>query len=266
MNLDVSPDGTADRLRPAWRHLHDADWRKRGSRADAHHRAGRPSTCSRGSVPTASASRSRATATGSGTSGRSTPTGRTRSRSRRRSAGSSTARPGRPTAATSLRGAISWRSDRSAPARSGCSTRRLRRAAGHREERLPEGRRASRRFRRTAATSITARTSRPASSSNTTRIRTARSTRSSGAISTPAASGRGCQRPGRIGHAAGLAGRQVARLRAPRPAPELAVRPRSRDAAATGASFDHLDKDLQEAWAIHGLYPQYAWTPDSKRS
>ena len=28
--------------------------------------------------------------------------------------------------------------------------------------------------------------------------------------------------------------------------------------------FDHLDKDLQEAWAIHGLYPQYAWTPDCK--
>jgi imidazolonepropionase-like amidohydrolase/Tol biopolymer transport system component len=26
--------------------------------------------------------------------------------------------------------------------------------------------------------------------------------------------------------------------------------------------FDHLDKDLQEAWAIHGLYPQYAWAPD----
>src|SRR4051812_26342685 len=30
------------------------------------------------------------------------------------------------------------------------------------------------------------------------------------------------------------------------------------------AVFDHLDKDLQEAWAIHGLYPQYAWLPDSK--
>ncbi len=30
------------------------------------------------------------------------------------------------------------------------------------------------------------------------------------------------------------------------------------------AVFDHLDKDLQEAWAIHGLYPQYAWTPDGK--
>src|SRR5262249_31106780 len=28
--------------------------------------------------------------------------------------------------------------------------------------------------------------------------------------------------------------------------------------------FDRLDKDLQEAWAIHGLYPQYAWTPDGR--
>ncbi len=26
--------------------------------------------------------------------------------------------------------------------------------------------------------------------------------------------------------------------------------------------FERLDKDLQEAWAVHGLYPQYAWTPD----
>src|SRR4029079_4665028 len=26
----------------------------------------------------------------------------------------------------------------------------------------------------------------------------------------------------------------------------------------------NIDKDLQEAWAIHGLYPQYAWTPDGK--
>jgi imidazolonepropionase-like amidohydrolase/Tol biopolymer transport system component len=30
------------------------------------------------------------------------------------------------------------------------------------------------------------------------------------------------------------------------------------------AVFDHLDKDLQEAWAIHGLYPQYAWLADGK--
>jgi imidazolonepropionase-like amidohydrolase/Tol biopolymer transport system component len=28
--------------------------------------------------------------------------------------------------------------------------------------------------------------------------------------------------------------------------------------------FGHVDKDLQEAWAVHGLYPQYAWTPDGK--
>jgi imidazolonepropionase-like amidohydrolase/Tol biopolymer transport system component len=28
--------------------------------------------------------------------------------------------------------------------------------------------------------------------------------------------------------------------------------------------FDRLDKDLQEAWAIHGVYAQYAWTPDSR--
>jgi imidazolonepropionase-like amidohydrolase/Tol biopolymer transport system component len=28
--------------------------------------------------------------------------------------------------------------------------------------------------------------------------------------------------------------------------------------------FGHVDKDLQEAWAIHGLYPQYGWTRDGK--
>jgi imidazolonepropionase-like amidohydrolase/Tol biopolymer transport system component len=28
--------------------------------------------------------------------------------------------------------------------------------------------------------------------------------------------------------------------------------------------FGNVDKDLQEAWAVHGLYPQYAWTPDSR--
>lgn len=30
------------------------------------------------------------------------------------------------------------------------------------------------------------------------------------------------------------------------------------------ALFDRLDRDLQEAWAIHGVYPQYAWTPDGR--
>ncbi|HVG25325.1 MAG TPA: amidohydrolase family protein [Thermoanaerobaculia bacterium] len=28
--------------------------------------------------------------------------------------------------------------------------------------------------------------------------------------------------------------------------------------------FDALDRDMQETWAIHGLYPNMAWTPDSK--
>ena len=28
--------------------------------------------------------------------------------------------------------------------------------------------------------------------------------------------------------------------------------------------FGQVDKDLQEAWAIHGLYPQYTWTPDGR--
>jgi imidazolonepropionase-like amidohydrolase/Tol biopolymer transport system component len=28
--------------------------------------------------------------------------------------------------------------------------------------------------------------------------------------------------------------------------------------------FDRLDRDLQEAWSIHGVYPQYAWTPDAR--
>jgi len=35
----------------------------------------------------------------------------------------------------------------------------------------------------------------------------------------------------------------------------------------TGAEypvFDKLDKDLQEAWTVHGVYPQYGWTPDSR--
>ena len=29
--------------------------------------------------------------------------------------------------------------------------------------------------------------------------------------------------------------------------------------------FSNLDKDLQEAWTVHGVYPQYAWTPDSAK-
>lgn len=30
-------------------------------------------------------------------------------------------------------------------------------------------------------------------------------------------------------------------------------------------AWPHLERDLQEAWSIHGVYPAFAWTPDSKR-
>jgi len=30
------------------------------------------------------------------------------------------------------------------------------------------------------------------------------------------------------------------------------------------AIFDGLDRDMQETWAIHGVYPSMAWTPDNK--
>ncbi|MBF5046284.1 amidohydrolase family protein [Aggregicoccus sp. 17bor-14] len=36
---------------------------------------------------------------------------------------------------------------------------------------------------------------------------------------------------------------------------------------ASGAErplYDGLERDMQETWAIHGVYPQIAWTPDSK--
>ncbi len=28
--------------------------------------------------------------------------------------------------------------------------------------------------------------------------------------------------------------------------------------------YDQLERDMQEAWAIHGVYPSFAWTPDSQ--
>jgi imidazolonepropionase-like amidohydrolase/Tol biopolymer transport system component len=33
---------------------------------------------------------------------------------------------------------------------------------------------------------------------------------------------------------------------------------------AERALFDGLDRDMQETWAIHGVYPTMAWTPDNK--
>ena len=156
------PGRQADRVRPARRHLHDADRRQRP-------RAGDPAD-ERPGVRHAAALQPRRQAhrlrqrsrrplehldDGRRRQGR-------RSRSRASAGGSSTARPGRPTASTSTRAGTSSRSARSAPARSGCTTRRARRTAC-RSPSGPAGRRttASPTSRPTAATSITARTSRP---------------------------------------------------------------------------------------------------------
>ena len=37
---------------------------------------------------------------------------------------------------------------------------------------------------------------------------------------------------------------------------------------ATGREFPAwagLERDLQEAWSVYGVYPSFAWTPDSKQ-
>ena len=92
-------------------------------------------------------------------------------------------RRGRPMAPTSTRGGTSSRSARSAPARSGCTTRPDR-ATACRSPNATAGRKmpANQTSRPMAARSITARTSRPVRRSSTTRIPTGRSTRSCGAI------------------------------------------------------------------------------------
>jgi imidazolonepropionase-like amidohydrolase/Tol biopolymer transport system component len=36
------------------------------------------------------------------------------------------------------------------------------------------------------------------------------------------------------------------------------------DSSAEWPIFDGLDRDMQETWAIHGVYPNMAWTPDSE--
>jgi Tol biopolymer transport system component/imidazolonepropionase-like amidohydrolase len=57
-------------------------------------------------------------------------------------------------------------------------------------------------------------------------------------------------------------GKRLAYVRRVRLGSQLYVR--DLESGRDRAIFDHLDKDLQEAWAIHGLYPQYAWMPDGK--
>ena len=71
------------------------------------------------------------------------------------------------------------------------------------------------------------------------------------------------QRPGRIGDAAvSPDGKTLAYIRRQRLQSFLYLR--DLETGRDRQLFGNIDKDLQEAWAVHGLYPQYAWTPDGK--
>ena len=57
-------------------------------------------------------------------------------------------------------------------------------------------------------------------------------------------------------------GRTIAYIRRVRLGSHLYLR--DIDSGRDRRLFSNIDKDLQEAWAIHGLYPQYSWTPDGR--
>ena len=57
-------------------------------------------------------------------------------------------------------------------------------------------------------------------------------------------------------------GKSIAYIRRVRTASKLYVR--DLESGRDRPIFDRLDKDLQEVWAVHGVYPQYAWMPDGK--
>ncbi len=56
-------------------------------------------------------------------------------------------------------------------------------------------------------------------------------------------------------------GRSLAFVRRVRGASTLLVR--DLESGRTTQLFDGLDRDMQEIWAIHGVYSNYSWTPDS---
>jgi imidazolonepropionase-like amidohydrolase/Tol biopolymer transport system component len=57
-------------------------------------------------------------------------------------------------------------------------------------------------------------------------------------------------------------GRHLAFIRRVRLGSQLLLR--NLETGAQFPIFDKLDKDLQEAWTVHGVYPQYGWTPDNR--
>ena len=143
-----------------------------------------------------------------------------------------------------------------------CARRRRRAAGQARRARSSRRNSASRCSRPTARASTSPATSPPARSSNMPRIRTPTCSTSNATTSPPA--------------------RRTAVPRAPaarcgrRPRPTARGSPSS---AASGPSrsctsrtsprgeerkiYDALDQDVQETWAVTGVYPNMAWTPDS---
>ncbi|TCO71010.1 amidohydrolase family protein [Chromatocurvus halotolerans] len=57
-------------------------------------------------------------------------------------------------------------------------------------------------------------------------------------------------------------GRQLAYVKRVRAASRLFVK--DLESGRERMLFDELDQDMQETWAVHGLYPGMAWTPDSR--
>ena len=74
--------------------------------------------------------------------------------------------------------------------------------------------------------------------------------------------------PGGASSSDAVARRPLARVRASRAhaasVRDCAVRQGSRRRARSGSLYLDLDRDMQETWAINGLYPNMDWTPDSK--
>ena len=123
MNVDVSPDGTPDRLRPARRHLHDADRGQRNRRRRRASRSGPAFDMQPRFSPDGKRVAFTSDRDGLWNIWTMDPDGKNpKPGVAREAGGGSTARPGRLTATTSSPGATSSAHARSGPARSGCST------------------------------------------------------------------------------------------------------------------------------------------------
>ena len=169
------------------------------------------------------------------------------------------------TATISPRASISPPSARSAPARSGSTTSPASATAclwSSGPTRNSRRNWASRPSPPTAARSISAATPRPATPSNMPRIRTSRCSRSSATTWRPASAPRSPAAP------AARSGRRLRPTAAGSPtstAPAAARRLFVKDlrSGEERQVYADLDQDLQETWAVHGVYPNMGWTPDS---